>query len=127
MTTRNESGFTLVEVIIAIVILMIGVIALMGASAMVSRMIGSGRHSTQAVEVATRRLENLRTIAYSTDPPCTAGTFTSGTASGTGYTETWTVANSAGSTVLRTVRDSVQYQAATGPRSVVLETRIVCR
>ena len=120
----DRGGFTLIEVMIAVVILAIGVIALMGSSAMVTRMIGAGKHSTQAVEVATRRLENLRRIAYSTSAPCTDGAFASGTATGTGYTEAWVVS---GTGQLRTVVDTVTYTTARGTSKLGLETRILCR
>lgn len=123
----GRGGFTLIEVMIAIVILAIGVIALIGSSAMVTRMIGSGRHSTQAVEVATRRLENLRRAAYATAVPCTDGAFASGTAAGTGYTETWTVAPVAGFADLRLVTDTVVYRTTRGNARLGLETRVLCR
>ena len=123
----NRSGFTLIEVMIAVIVLAIGVMALLGSSAMVTRMIGSGRHSTQAVEVATRRLENLRRIAHATTPACTDGNFAAGTAAGPGYTEAWFVQNVAGSTQLRRVSDSVTYATARGSRTMGLETIILCR
>jgi prepilin-type N-terminal cleavage/methylation domain-containing protein len=122
----DRGGFTLIEVIIAIVILAVGVMALLGSSAMVTRMIGAGKHSTQAVEVATRRLENLRRIAYSTTPPCTDGNFASGTATGTGYTEAWTVSADAGNPI-RTVADTITYTTTRGNAVLGLESRILCR
>lgn len=123
----GRGGFTLIEVMIAIVILAIGVIALMGSSAMVTRMIGSGRHSTQAIEVATRRLENLRRAAYSTAVPCTDGAFASGAATGTGYSERWTVGNVANFPDLRLVTDTVVYRTTRGNARLGLETRVLCR
>ena len=65
MTIPSWRGFTLVEVLVALVLLTVGVMALLGSSAMVSRMIGKGRGSTIAVQVATARLERLRRIAAS--------------------------------------------------------------
>ena len=120
----DRGGFTLIEVMIAVVILAIGVIALMGSSAMVTRMIGAGKHSTQAVEVATRRIENLRRAAYASTPPCTDAAFASGTATGTGYSEVWIVS---GTGALRTVVDTVTYTTARGQKQLGLETRILCR
>ena len=124
---KARGGFTLIEVMIAVVVLAIGVMALLGSSAMVTRMIGAGRHSTQTVEVATRRLENLRRIAHATTPACTDGNFASGTATGPGYTEAWFVVNDPSSTQLRRVSDSVTYATARGNRTFGLETVVLCR
>lgn len=124
---RDRGGFTLIEVMIAVIVLAIGVIALLGSSAMVTRMLGQGRHATQAVEVATRRLENLRRAAYATATPCTDAAFVGGTATGTGYTETWTITTPAGFPELRVVTDSVVYRTTRGNARLGLETRVLCR
>lgn len=120
----GQGGFTIIEVMIALVILAVGVLALLGASGMVTRMIGAGRHSTAAVEVATQRLESLRRIAHSSTPPCTHADFSSGTAAGQGYTEAWTVSVTG---QLGTVADTVTYATTRGNRTVGLETRVLCR
>ena len=49
----SERGFTLVEVLIAVVVLGIGVTALVGSSALVTRMVGRGASETKAAEAAT--------------------------------------------------------------------------
>jgi prepilin-type N-terminal cleavage/methylation domain-containing protein len=43
MSQSRERGFTIAEVMIAVVLLSFGVMALVGSSAMVTRMIGKGR------------------------------------------------------------------------------------
>ncbi len=121
----TRAGFTIIEVMIAVIILGVGVIALVGASAMVTRMIGAGKHSTEAVEVANSRIEQLRRLAYSTTPPCTHGSFAAGTATGPGYRESWTITSQANS--IRIVTDSVVYRTAGGERPFALTTRILCR
>ena len=131
MNTQPESrstaqgGFTIIEVMIALVVLSVGVLALLGSSAMVTRMIGAGRHSTEAVEVANSRMEQLRRAAYSTTPPCTHAQFAGGTSSGTGFTETWVI--TAAPNDVRVVSDTVTYATTRGQRPFVLTTRILCR
>jgi Tfp pilus assembly protein PilV len=114
----------MVEVLVAIVILSVGLIALAGSSAMVTRMIGRGKTETRVAQAASQRLEVLRTAAYSTTPRCTAAAFASGgPVTVNGRTESWTV--SVGGRV-RTVQVSVTYRTAGGPRTSTLQTRIEC-
>ena len=44
----NESGFTIVEVIIAIIVLSVGLLGLVSTAALVTRMIGRGGHLASA-------------------------------------------------------------------------------
>jgi prepilin-type N-terminal cleavage/methylation domain-containing protein len=57
---RQERGFTLVEIIIAIVVLTVGLLGLMVTSALVTRMIGRGQRSAVAATNVAQRLEQLR-------------------------------------------------------------------
>jgi len=58
---KREQGFTIVEVIVAILVLTIGLLALVTSAALVTRMIGRGQRSAVAAQYAQRRLEILRT------------------------------------------------------------------
>src|SRR2546426_12757936 len=58
---RHEQGFTIVEVIVAIMVLTVGLLALVTSAALVTRMIGRGQRSAVAAQYAQRRLEMLRT------------------------------------------------------------------
>lgn len=121
---RSASGFTIVEVLVAIVVLSIGLIALAGSTAMVTRMIGRGKVETRVAQAASRRIEALRVAAYSTSPRCTAGAFaTGGPVTTGGLTEAWTVA-AAGK--VRTVQVNVTYRTVRGSRTAILQTRIEC-
>jgi prepilin-type N-terminal cleavage/methylation domain-containing protein len=124
---RDNAGFSLVEVLVAVTVLGVGVVALAGASALTTRMIGRGRTDTRAAQVATSRLEWLRLQAYSTDPRCTVGNFASGGPVTTpeGVTESWTV-DGPGVGTLRKVRVNVSYRAVRGTRTDSLVTRIEC-
>lgn len=124
MIRLGRTGFTVVEVLVAIVVLSVGIVALMGSSAMTTRMIGQGRRTTNAVQVATRRLETLRQMATSTNPACTAGAFSSGGPVTTdGVTESWIVP-AAGAN--RPVRVIVNYRRAGGTLTDTLQTMIRC-
>lgn len=121
---RSSSGFTLVEVLVAIVVLGVGIVALVGSSAMVTRMIGRGKVETRAAQVASRRLETLRLAAYSTSPRCTAAGFISGgPATTSGVTESWVVPVAG---KVRSVQVNVTYRTVQGTRTASLQTRIEC-
>jgi prepilin-type N-terminal cleavage/methylation domain-containing protein len=57
---KREQGFTLVEVIVAILVLTVGLLALVTSAALVTRMIGRGQRSAVQSLFAARRLEMLR-------------------------------------------------------------------
>jgi prepilin-type N-terminal cleavage/methylation domain len=57
---NGEAGLSLVEIVVALTILSIGLLALAGASATVNRMIGEGRWSTAVMGFAGRRVDLLR-------------------------------------------------------------------
>ncbi len=124
MNSNGKAGFTIVEVLVAIVVLSIGVIALMGSNALTTRMIGQGRRTTMAMEVASRRLETLRMTASATSPACTGGAFASGGPITTdGVSETWIVP---GAGTSRAVSAIVTYAKAGGTYTDTLQTVIWC-
>jgi type IV pilus assembly protein PilV len=57
---RNQGGFTIVEVIVAIIVLTVGLLGLVTTSALVTRMIARGNRSSNAATFASKRLEQLR-------------------------------------------------------------------
>ncbi len=80
----GAAGFSLVEVLVAALILMVAIAGLLSAFPVGYRDIMYGGRVSQAVELAQQRLEALK-----------AGTFppSSGTATSGSYTLTWTVTN----------------------------------
>jgi len=63
MARNNARGFTLVEIIIAIVVLTVGLLGLVSTAALVTRMIARGQRSAVASTFAAQRLELLRPAA----------------------------------------------------------------
>ena len=122
---KNERGFTLVEVLMAIIVLGIGVTALVGSSAMVTRMVGAGKSETIVAQMANDRIETLRALAFSTATHCTAAGFASGgpITNSYGARERWVV-SVAGK--VASVSDTVTHRVARGTHTDVLTTRIEC-
>jgi hypothetical protein len=105
-------------------VLSIGVLALTGSSALVTRMIGRGKVETEAALRASRRVELLRAAAASTTPRCQAPSFSNGgPVLFDALAESWVVSPSG---TLRQVRVSVSYLTVRGVRSAMLETVIAC-
>jgi prepilin-type N-terminal cleavage/methylation domain-containing protein len=117
-------GFTLVEVLVAVMVLSVGITALVGSAGMVTRMIQRGEQGTRASQIAAKRVERLRLAALSTTPRCTAGAFANGgPVTVQGVTESWTVTG-AGS--LRTVTITTSFRTAQGTHTDVLTTQVRC-
>lgn len=124
--SHGERGFTVVEVMVAIMILTTGIFALAGASAIVTRTIGGAKWQTTASEVARQRMEWLRMLAASTPGAlCTSLSFTSSAAPVTtqGIQEEWEVPPNG---ILRTVRVITSYRPAGRARVDTLSSRISC-
>jgi prepilin-type N-terminal cleavage/methylation domain-containing protein len=121
---QRRSGFTLIEVLVAVTILAVGVVALAGSSATVTRMIGRGKIDTRAAQLATLKVDSLRLAAYSTTPRCTAPALANGGPQTTDHvTLSWTVAANG---TRRTVTVSATYATGRGSRTEVLTTYIEC-
>ena len=71
MSVRNESGFTIAEVVVAMMILVVGILAMMGTSTAVNKMIVRGRRTTLATQLAEQVLDSLRLKANANLIACT--------------------------------------------------------
>jgi prepilin-type N-terminal cleavage/methylation domain-containing protein len=65
---RDRAGLTLVEILVALGILAIGLIALFSAFPVAFSGISSGRQSSTALFLAVQRLEEIKALAMSPDP-----------------------------------------------------------
>jgi prepilin-type N-terminal cleavage/methylation domain-containing protein len=120
---HTESGFSIVEVLVAIVLLSIGLLALAQNSGAVTTMIARGKQDSQAAMFAQAKVDSLRLIA-STPPKCSS--LTSGSTNGPtpGTTATWTIASPNAES--RTVRMIVNYRTAKKTRADTSYTTLGC-
>jgi prepilin-type N-terminal cleavage/methylation domain-containing protein len=123
---KGRQGFTIVEVLVAIIVLGVGVVALVGSSALVTRMIGRGKHATRAVQMAEQRLEFMRQRAQSTSPQCTAPVANGTINHAGGVVEQWTTTTPVGSPDERNLTARVTYRTARGTDTITLFTIIRC-
>lgn len=98
---RPRAGVSLVEILIAAVMLMVAVMGLLGASSSISREMGAGRRQMVAASIAQRRLDSLQSL-----PCATLSAVGSGSGTSNGIREQWTVTGS-GATRLLTLELTV--------------------
>ncbi len=118
MELNGRSGFTIVEVIIAMIILTVGILGIVGATAKMTAMQSKGERLATAAFYAQSRMEQLRAAG------CTLATGGSETLVGV-YIMTWTVAAQAGGS--RAVTVAAEYPTGTAVAAVdTFETYIPC-
>lgn len=107
----GNKGFTITEVMVAVMILTVGILAMMGTSAAATKLISRGRRVTIATQVAESVMDSLRLKSNEDLVTCTDLA-----ANSTGYTRqgvhvTWEVGarTAVGQTGVRTITVLVSY------------------
>ena len=103
--SRKSEGFSLIEVLIALIILSVSLLALAGLMATTTKNNSSGSHMTEAATFAQDRLEELRTTPWTM---ITTGSDTRQGATGIVYTRSWEVVPNTADT-LRTVAITLSW------------------
>lgn len=111
-----RTGFTLVELIVAMLMLTIGLLGLAGVGAVVLKQMKGGTNQTIAASIAQSRFEQMEGDG--------CASVISGTATVRGMTETWTVASMG--LRAKSVYDTVSFVGTTGTKKVGIHTVIAC-
>jgi Tfp pilus assembly protein PilV len=85
---RRRRGLTLVEILIAIIMLTVGVMGLLGSTAAVAKQMGGGVRQTVAATIAQARIDSLTSLSCAS---LTLAGVASGTSTKRGIAEKWTV------------------------------------
>lgn len=111
-------GFTLVELIVGMMLLVVGVMGLVGVSVFALRQSSSADRQSAAASVAASRMEQLRSRS------CAA--ITGGTATTRDVQESWVVVGTSATT--RRVRGTFIYKKPSGApvTTLTVETTIQC-
>ena len=104
----KSNGFSLIEVLIALVILSISLLALAGLMVQSTKTSSWGSHLTEAATLAQDRLERFRAVRPQTDIPEGVNNDKVTGASGIEYTRTWTVATN-GTSTARTITITITW------------------
>lgn len=117
---NDTRGFTITEVVVAIMIFSVGVLGLAGTAASVTRMVGRGQQSNRAAALASVRFEILKS---ETLIGTTCGSLASGSSTEGRYTLSWTVTTVGTG---RQVTIAVTTPTARGPRTDNFTSWITC-
>ncbi len=112
---RPRHGFTVIEMIIAIMVMSIGILGLAGTARYVAMQMGNGSTQTVAATFATKVADSLSARR--------CASIVGGSATKRGVTITWTVADS---TRTKWVTEQVQYKTKSGAKTLSYLTVIQC-
>ncbi|MEO6526290.1 MAG: prepilin-type N-terminal cleavage/methylation domain-containing protein [Gemmatimonadaceae bacterium] len=115
---RARRGFSVVEVIVALVLVTVGLLGVAGNGALAVRVSGAAVRERRAVQRAADRIANLASRSCAS---ARSGRLVDGAGA---ITERWTVAAAVNGIVL--VDAEVRWATPTGSRVVVLRDAMVC-
>jgi Tfp pilus assembly protein PilV len=121
MTGRRE-GFTIVEVLIAMVMMTIGILAMAQTTGGITRMMSNGQRKTRSFAVATSLMDSLRNQAKQSCAGMVGGTGSNPV----GITKTWTVSSSGSTNTSHTIRVITAYRVGTRAQGDTLYATIYC-
>lgn len=117
---RPRRGVTLIELIVAVTILMIGLLSIVGISASISRSLGQARQEQLAAMAAQSRFERLAGMACDS---LSVGSVQQ--ASSRNITERYVVIDAGNNT--RMLHDTVTWKTYRSQRKIAFKTLIPCR
>lgn len=111
-TNSNERGFTIVEVLVATVILVIGLVAMAELMAITLRMQMLGKNETAAIRLVQSKIDELVAVTFTSASVAVGGSLTTDVAAYndapvSGYKRRWQIAAIAGETRVRTLTVTV--------------------
>jgi prepilin-type N-terminal cleavage/methylation domain-containing protein len=112
----GRAGFSLVELMVAILVMTVGVLGLAGTAALVLRLIGGGAQQTLAAHVAQSRFEQLRATE--------CGSISDGYATVRGVREAWSVSRIDARTF--DVADTLRFVTRHGERIQAYRSTVRC-
>ena len=117
---RPRRGFTIVELMVAVMILSIGLLGLASTGAYVARQVGEGGNATVAATVAQGRFEMAAGVTCGSIPMNSWQTATTRNIS-----EKWFAVDTTNN--IKIITDTVTFRTRRGTKSYGFRTMIACR
>jgi prepilin-type N-terminal cleavage/methylation domain-containing protein len=118
LTGRERGGFTIVEVLVALVLLAVALLGVAGSSALAVRVTGTALRERRAVQRGADRLAWLRAQG------CAAARSGSATDAELALDERWTTSPTPNGVTL--IDEVVRWRTTRGTRTVLLRSAILC-
>ena len=119
----QQRGFTLLEVLVAMVILQVGVLSLMAVIPLTQIQVAKAETESQATQLLRQQLESLARHAYDDSLLVAGGPYTDpDNPIGGRYDRTWTVVDDLPISGCKTLTVQVAWDDQVGPRQVVAST-----
>ena len=120
--TGRERGFTIVEVLIAIVMLSVGVLALAGSAGGITRMLSNGQRKTRSYAMASSLVDSLRRVANNNCAILPA----SGSGSRGDMSIAWTVSNAGNTNRTHAIVVRMAYRVGPNAKGDTLLATLYC-
>ena len=117
-TKRRGAGFTIAEVLVALVLFSVALLGVAGSSAIAVRVTGAALRERRAVQRAADRIASLRAQG------CSTARSGSATDAALALDERWTTTASANGVTL--IDERVRWRTAQGTRTLLLRSAILC-
>ena len=132
MQPTEERGFTLVEVLIAMVILTVALVSMAEMMAITLRMQMLGRNETAAVRLVHSKMDELVAVNFTSATVAVGGSLTADVATyfdtpAAGYGRRWQIAAIAGETRVRTLTVRITPTISDGRTNAQIELATIIR
>ncbi len=114
----RSAGFTIAEVLVALVLFAVALLGVAGSSALAVRVTGSALRERRAVQRAADRIASLRAQG------CASARSGTATDSPLALDERWTTSPNTGGVTL--VDEQVRWRTVAGTRTLMLRSAILC-